>query len=72
MSAMKQSGKKQKVHSFHCPFLIPEIGITMANLDIKLKLSNTAATLLLIGFHCFSYSGWFVVLIPVLGSAFLH
>ncbi|KAI7883266.1 hypothetical protein K492DRAFT_235506 [Lichtheimia hyalospora FSU 10163] len=32
----------------------------MANLDIKIKLSNTLATLLLIGFQGFSYSKWFL------------
>ncbi|KAI9248805.1 hypothetical protein BDA99DRAFT_524516 [Phascolomyces articulosus] len=32
----------------------------MANLDIKIKLSNTLGTLLLLGFQGFSYSNWFL------------
>jgi hypothetical protein len=32
----------------------------MTNLDIKLKLANTAATLILVGSHGFSFQDWFL------------
>ncbi|KAI8990771.1 hypothetical protein BDF20DRAFT_627 [Mycotypha africana] len=32
----------------------------MANLHIKYKLANTLATILLLGFHGFGYSGWYL------------
>ena len=43
--------------------LFPIFFYSMANLDIKIKLSNTLATLLLIGFQGFSYSKWYIVFI---------
>lgn len=32
--------------------------LTMTHLDIKLKLANTAATLILVGSHGFSFQDW--------------
>lgn len=36
--------------------------LTMTNLDIKLKLANTAATLILVGSHGFSFQDWYSAL----------
>lgn len=46
---------------FRAVFLLLFFRKTMANLDVKIKLANTLATLLLIGFQAFSYSNWYMV-----------
>lgn len=47
-----------KLVAFESPHFPPFACSTMTNLDIKLKLANTAATIVLIGSHGFSFQDW--------------